>query len=332
MSWASGIRGNRKMIRRLLILAGGGTILFMLGVAPAAADNGPHVQNAGVVADGCATCHRVHTAKVGALLKEAQPALCYTCHGSTGTGAATDVVSGLGYASATRLPATPGALRGGGFSFALIDSAVPTGQTVATTNANGVVPVKAAGAAVTSTHEVTGATVLSWGNGAINAVATAGTSIQLRCGSCHDPHGNGNYRTLRSIPTQSGGASTPIVEAVATVKTYTTANFWKVDDVNTAGYIANVSAWCTTCHTRYLANTGAGSTTSGDAIYTYRHISTGTTQGSASCVQCHVAHGSNASMGTYSDAVSNPDGTVATGDSRLLRINNRGTCQMCHNR
>lgn len=315
------------MMRRLMFLVAGAALWFMFGSTPAVADNGPHVQNAGVVADGCASCHRIHTAKVGGLLKEAQPGLCYTCHGSTGTGANTDVVSGLGYPAANR-GGTAGALRGGGFSYALINSATPTGQTTNGTNVNGSIAVLAAGDTVTSTHEVSGATVTSWGNGAVNS--GNGSSIQLRCSTCHDPHGNGNYRTLRSIPTGSGGTSTPITETLATTKTYTTANYWLVSDVNTAGYIANVSAWCTTCHTRYLSANGA--TNTGDAIYTYRHISNGVTQGTTSCVQCHVAHGSNAAMGAISNGVTNPDGSSATGNSRLLRINNRGTCQMCHSR
>ena len=71
----------------------------------------------------------------------------------------------------------------------------------------------------------------------------------------------------------------------------------------------------------------------GDAIYAYRHVSNAASVGLPNCIQCHVAHGSNATMGTYSGALTNPDGTPGTpGDSRLLRIDNRGTCQMCHNR
>ncbi len=314
-------------MKRLVFLATCGLVWFMLGVAPAVADNGPHVTGAGVVADNCAGCHRVHTAKADSLLSQAQPGLCYTCHGSGVTGANTDVQDGLGYPSAART-GTAGALRGGGFSFALINSAAPTGQTNSYSNAAGIVPVLTTGVAVTSTHTVDGASVMAWGNGAISSTAASGTTVQLRCGSCHDPHGNGNYRILRSIPQQSGGTSTPITDA--TTKVYTTANYWTVEDTNATAYIANVSAWCTTCHTRYLSS-DAG-VNSGDAVYTYRHRSDQTQQGKATCIQCHVAHGSNASMGTYSNGVTNPDGTTASGDSRLLRIDNRGTCQMCHNR
>lgn len=318
--------------RHLAFIAIGSAIWFTFGTAPAVADAGPHILGAGgVVADGCASCHRVHTATAAKLIKAAQPALCYTCH--DGTGAMTDVVDGLGYPTIPK-GGTPAPLRAGGFSFALINSAAPSGQSAAQSNAAGVVPVLATGVATTSTHDVSGALSTVWGNGATNAAAT---TTPLTCGSCHDPHGNGNYRTLKSAPVGSGvtgGAVVTITEASATLKTYTTTNYWQVADPNTAGYIANVSAWCTTCHTRYMASAGSGSTASGDTIYSYRHTSNGVTQGSASCIQCHVAHGSNASIGgAYSGAVTNPGGVAAmAGDSRLLRIDNRGTCQMCHNR
>ena len=77
-------------------------------------------------------------------------------------------------------------------------------------------------------------------------------------------------------------------------------------------------------------------TSSGDPIYTYRHNTTMT-----ECTQCHVAHGSNATMdGAYSGPMTDPDGSAAAKvvsgptttyyNSRLLKIDNRGTCQACH--
>lgn len=317
-------------MRRLALLVASCAVWLLLGPVPAFADNGPHVTGAGIVADGCAACHRVHTAKADRLLTQAQPALCYTCHGASGTGANTDVVDGVGYPSAGRT-GTAGGLRGGGFAYALIDSANPSGQTNAWSNASGTVPVRAAGAAVTSTHSVDDSSQMAWGNGAISGTANYGKALQLRCGSCHDPHGNGNYRILRSVPKSSGATSPGVTIADAATKVYTTGDYWQVEDTNAASYIANVSAWCTTCHTRYLS--ADGGTNSGDAVYTYRHRSDETSQGRPSCAQCHVSHGSNASVaGTYSGSVTHPDGSAAGTDSRLLRIDNRGVCQMCHNR
>ncbi len=123
-------------------------VSLFAGAAPASADNGPHVKGAGLVADTCAACHRAHTAQAPYLLKEPQTTLCYTCHGASGTGANTDVEDGVGYSGADRT-GTPGALRGGGFSYALIDSGNPSGNGYV-----GNIPVRSSGAAVTSTHSI----------------------------------------------------------------------------------------------------------------------------------------------------------------------------------
>lgn len=333
----------------------GSVIAFGLSAAPAFADNGPHVPTAGNLAvDRCAACHRAHTAKAGYLLKEAQPALCYTCHGSSAGGATTDVVDGIGYTGFERGGTAAGgkALRGGGFAYALIDSGSAARSASGVTPAWKTVPVLAAGAATTSTHTVDGSTGTAWGNGAISGTANAGTAISLRCGSCHDPHGNGNYRILRPIPEQSG-ATTGVTIPDSTAKVYTTSNYWATDDpyspivttpivvTSSSGvatsytpsvFIANISAWCTTCHTRYLATRGSYQTNSGDAMYGYRHRSDQNyREGGANCITCHVAHGSNASMsGANSSQSPQPDGTGTAGSSKLLRVDNRGTCNMCH--
>lgn len=329
MRWKTERKTDRKMIRWLMFLGAGAALWFMFGSTPAVADAGPHVQLSGVVADGCASCHRLHTAKGPALLTQAtQLALCYTCHGSTGTGAMTDVVTGRGYPDTTR-GAGVLALRGGGFSSAMINSAAPGGQSDALGNATGTIPALTTSDTATSTHSVDGTSLTTWGNGALGTVGSGG-SIALRCATCHDPHGNGNFRILRSIPTSSGGSSTPILDIGN--KVYTTTNYWLVSATNNTNFIANVSAWCTTCHTRYLttADGSARNALANEPIFTFRHKSNATAQNAPSCAQCHVAHGSNAAMGTTSNAVTLPDGTSAGTSSRLLRIDNRGTCQMCH--
>lgn len=326
-------------MRRLTFVVLAGAMWLLLGGSYAFADNGPHVMGAGSVADGCAGCHRTHTAKSSRL--QVQANLCYTCHGATGTGASTDVVSGVGYSDANRT-STPGALRGGGFSYALIGSAGATGQTTTGANEAGTVPVLATGAATTSTHTADGTPQMAWGAGAIDATGVnVGATTTMRCTSCHNPHGAGTYRALKPSPSSTLlalTAGTPVSITDTATKTYTTTNYWQTEDVNAPSFIANVSAWCSTCHTRYMTTatvpaTQPGRTPSGDATYAYRHKSDGTTQGTPNCIQCHVAHGSNAAVGTYSSTVKHPDGTTApVNDSRLLRIDNRGTCQMCHNR
>jgi predicted CXXCH cytochrome family protein len=323
---------HRKKMRKATIFVLGCAVSLFAGAASAGADNGPHVAGAGPIADTCAGCHRVHTAKAPHLLREAQSSLCYTCHGAAATGANTDVEDGVGYSGSGRSGGKAGALRGGGFAYALIGSNAPSGNGYL-----GEVPVRSAGEAVTSTHSIDESGQRAWGNGAISATADYGKVIPLRCGSCHDPHGNGNYRILRPMPKDAvvrpkGSTAGDVVIPDTATKVYTTDNYWQVEDVNAPGFITSIAAWCATCHTRYLSTSGGGSTDSGDAVFAYRHRSDQAAQGSANCIQCHVSHGSNASMGTYSAGVSNPDGSVAGADSRLLRIDSRGVCQMCHDK
>src|SRR5665811_1072804 len=87
----------------------------------------------------------------------------------------------------------------------------------------------------------------------------------------------------------------------------------------TDGYIANVAAWCTTCHTRYLAGSGSFETPLTDAAgkvdapFTYRHRSDRTDKdgvGRPNCIQCHVSHGSNVAMTKRAAGFTAPDGNV----------------------
>ncbi len=118
-----------------------------------------------------------------------------------------------------------------------------------------------------------------------------------------------------------------------------------------------MTAWCIQCHTRYngystTVTNGVSNYTPGgnqasslvansaDSTFMYKH---GTTR--IGCEQCHVSHGSDALMtGTNSLTYTDPNGVVppkpsnvgpngsvpTSGDSRLLKVDNRGTCQMCH--
>lgn len=355
-----------------LVLSALAALLVLAFAAPAFADNGPHVMGAGLTPDSCAGCHRLHSAPAARLLKQDGTQLCYTCHGTSGTGATTDVEDGVQYNAASRPPgASPvGALRGGGFAYALIDT---TRTGLATTDKQ--VNTLAVGQATTSTHSVNATDQVAWGNQTLNIDGTVatnpqyGTTVQLRCGSCHDPHGNGYYRILRVKPQQSGLPRTGTAANTGGVgildvatKVYTTTNYWNVYEPNTTlpapaftgttappnnmsyngtaavgttPVVSGIAAWCSTCHTRYLAASGSAETSSGDAIFTYRHTSNReitTALNARNCVQCHVAHGSNASMGANSGNVNHPDNTTDPGGSKLLRIDNRGVCQVCHNK
>jgi predicted CXXCH cytochrome family protein len=388
---------------------------LMLAAAPAFADAGPHVKDANsglatLAADSCAGCHRAHTA-AGPLLLTApsEEAMCLSCHGAEGLGATTNVEDGVQYAVGNDgeggVPVA-GALRSGGFVNARIGSATPTrisypridgAQIVAGFSA--LVPVLPAGMPVTSAHLDLGqpgwnATGVAWGNGGINAPSPA---VTMGCSSCHNPHGNGQYRILRPMPAPPTAAGSPgtFVQAAAPgaavtelgeptgagaagVRNYTVQPGRTLQDVldaaaipdaegATAGdswrrylpwdgvptwtgtniapatgvsgdrpeYLAGgtnltqwrtqMSLWCATCHTRYFAPNNAFEVPSGDDVHAYRH---GTVR--TECTQCHVAHGSNAGMeGPNSGAFPYPDGSSSP-SSRLLKVDNRGTCQLCH--
>jgi predicted CXXCH cytochrome family protein len=396
-------KGSRPM-KKLLFLGVGSALLFTMGgIGSAQADGGVHYSSAAPVAGGliqianagaerCAACHRAHTSQGAYNLKAAQPTLCYSCHGSAATGSNEDVQNGVGLMGSKGL-----ALRGGGFDNAMIDSgnakktmgpADPITGKASTTLQT--IPVLGAGAPTTSSHNINGIdgaggaaglnAGTAWGNGAISATANYGKTLTLECGSCHNPHGNGNFRILKPIPVDSQYVVTPAVAPNAidpatglvsvagvkavmsnlagvkvpdeTTKTYTTADYWQTGastspaivngvTVTTSpdGFIANIGSWCATCHSRYLAPSGSGNASSGDAVFNYRHTATRVDKvGAANCITCHVSHGSNAAMAGEAALVMQPNGLAAPikragalPDSRLLRVDNRGTCVMCHN-
>lgn len=193
----------------------------------------------GINSDNCAGCHRAHTAQGEYLLKTAdENDLCITCHGAAGTGATVNVEDGIQYAiqeagdpdpgqRTTDTSAVAGALRGGGFLNARIDagdgvvagnvkrisyprdtSSTTAGIQGPATSQSAYVPVLGTGVPTTSAHLDLIADVggvpdgiadngIAWGNG---VAAGAGPVVTLHCASCHNPHGNGNYRILNPIP------------------------------------------------------------------------------------------------------------------------------------
>jgi predicted CXXCH cytochrome family protein len=206
-----------------------GALWLILAAIPALADGGPHVKtdnngSLGITADGCAGCHRVHTAQGPLLLKTAtEEALCLSCHGAAVAGSTVDVMTGIQYRLGTgayvrdgtgdpnAAPSTwvngtqLGALRGGGFEEARIGD--PFRYTIAGSTGSatrlGKVQVASAPDDVTSAHipGLAGLTQpgVAWGNGANGS--GVGPVATVSCGSCHNPHGNGQYRILNTLPT-----------------------------------------------------------------------------------------------------------------------------------
>ena len=330
-------------LRRLILAA---LVLFLLTVMPASADNGPH-GNYTATTDACAGCHRAHTARSDDLLLVGTSYdLCLTCHGTNGNGADTDVADGvyLQRDSNTESPdegVVNRGLRGGGFIYTRMntdwtDSASPS--------------------PVTSTHIWDDSTGTVWGSGDIGS--GPGETISLTCTACHNPHGQSgrlnypSYRILRSRPIGSGEGGTALGDE--NPKNYTindeTGKYF--GDPYEYFLFVNIAEWCAQCHDRYLAHEGSGHTDSGDPIYAYRHFTVGRSCGChdlsdpptgnpeyrhspTSCLTCHVAHGSSASMTGHSGNTPWPDGaTSPNGNARsaLLRVDNRGACQLCHDK
>ena len=304
----------------LLVLA-----LAIVTYGLALADNGPH-GGFGPVTDACAGCHRAHTGQAAYLLLSTGTALCESCHGASGTGADTNVWNGI-YVERDGVTETPAegvagrGLKGGGFAFALMD-----------TNLDGSAP----SSAVTSKHNYDGSSGTIWGNGALNS--GAGPLLALSCTNCHNPHGRAGaggtatFRILRRIPS---GSNAPAADAVdvadETDKLYTIAdpNGMYFDEPYGTRSVP-MANWFSQCHTRYWAPSGSATTSSDDAIFNYRHA---TNSSLTSCMSCHVAHGTSASMGVNSGAVAWPNGAITpSGNARssLLREDNRGVCYECH--
>ena len=409
----------------------GATVLLgawlFLAAMPALADGGPHVANinsgsTSLGADSCAGCHRAHTAQGELLINQpTEEGLCLGCHGAASTGATTDVMTGVQYAlgaDGLRNGATTlGALRSGGFDQARISSADPYRRAVTVSGSVFFLPkvsVQAVAEDVTSAHlnlpdNALTAPAVAWGNGAYYSPTTganlsAGPTVNLGCGSCHNPHGNGQYRILNPVPnpTATSGTFVAVTAPGATVKdaalpgasdarnytviqvkgtqgtpsTYmlyasdvldarlvsptktwpagsygatagdyfhrrvpwgaSTSGTYAQDAPNgipanrpaagEVGFNTEMNGWCTACHTRYLSSDALADT--GDVHFRYLH----STETDRACTTCHVAHGSNAQMpDPYSRTMPFPDDTASTtGDSRLLKIDNRGTCQTCH--
>jgi predicted CXXCH cytochrome family protein len=342
-------RSRLTVLGVVLIVAFAALGAFNMTNTPRAnADNGPHVKGSwGVTPDGCAACHRVHRGVNEFLLANDVATLCLQCHDTGALGSDLSVTNGTD-------EGTGGALRSGGFVTARIDTTDPSLPTPGATVTIGVLSV---GQPVQSKHSTDGSAQTIWGNGALNATPVPGLAgYSLTCASCHDPHGNGNFRILKPIPDGSGaptpGYAVPDNPPYPTPKVYTTTNYFNMTftgSVLTDNILKDTSAWCATCHTRYLASrrdptpTNGSRVSSGDAIFNYRHTSSGIgyanggavpTPVTRACITCHAEHGSNATAGFYSGSVPAPDGVVGSGssNSKLLKMNNRGMCQKCHNK
>jgi hypothetical protein len=159
---------------------------------------------------------------------------------------------------------------------------------------------------------------------AVAEVPPGGTiPMVLTCTTCHDPHGNDNYRNLRPDPTTSG--LTPVSIMTRQSSRANGTNPAQVYVQSNVIYKSGVSKWCEQCH-------GAPAHHSVDKSFSDYSIWIGTTlprvpvlspldntipstDDQVSCISCHKSHGSdNDHLLIYADG--------ATSES---------TCTECHN-
>lgn len=297
-----------------LVLA---VVLVFAIASLASANGGPHGGYTATT-DACAGCHRAHTATAPKLVTSTSTyALCTNCHGSAGLGANTNVDDGR-YLSTRDDTASNGN--------------VGAANTPDNSNllAGGFVNYK--GLASTSAHSPNGTSLGAWGNTSNRGVA--GTAIALDCASCHDPHGSTNYRIIKTTVNGVAGVAVAQVDEGA------------AKDYDTEQWGTGQSNVCAACHLAYhKVAAGQGSTLDAgtythrvDMPYTYGAnvnpetvgylgvtlplAGTGTTN-TVVCQTCHLSHGTSSAMTAL--ATNGP-----SADGALLRVDNRGVCEACH--
>ncbi|WP_159446907.1 cytochrome c3 family protein [Carboxydocella sp. ULO1] len=268
-----------------------------------------------VTTEACGSCHVTHAASAAKLLKfgGTQTAFCYGCHDEARAGSPYDVESGR------------------------TTDATGTGFVV---SYSGAFDFASANYAGTSRHDVenltTPGTDLTAAQIPGNSTAL-GLTGGLRCGSCHDPHGDNttNGRLLRGT----------LLGTNVNISVY----FPLDADHRPTSYDIKINQWCAGCHGKFNRTAGSGHTADGYGMY--RHamgvslaalptdysMATGTPVANFNatpaagknqlvCLSCHRAHGTD----KVSTTSWNRDGGGSSSSTALLRMSNRGVCYNCH--
>jgi predicted CXXCH cytochrome family protein len=322
-------------VKRVLLVIVAGLILAFGATGLALANGGPHGGYTATT-DACAGCHRAHTATgPNLLMVPSGYDLCISCHGATGTGANTNVDDGYYLSSRDDV--------GGDY-----DHGAANTPNYASLLGGGFVNYR--GLVVTSIHSPNSQEIAAWGNRVARG-SLANLSEALNCASCHDPHGSPNYRIINA---QINGVNVSVAQV----------DEGAAKDYDTEQWGAGMSAICAACHGAYHVtrpdsgsfnrDDGAGNVDYGGDISTFAHrvdmpynfggnqnpetvglsgytlpLAESGTANRVVCMTCHLPHGTSASMAGNADLGGLPGETSAT-DSALLRIDNRGVCEVCH--
>ena len=343
----------KKLLTMAVVIAIPLLVLIAVSAPLASANAGPH-GGYNALTDACAGCHRAHSAPAARLLIADDPALCLSCHGAAGVGANTNVQRGLfdnSWASTSGLGTLNEPLHGGGFvswQWNYSDTATYTDVT-SVHNASGAFgPANAIGSwgLLTTTGSITGT------RGVRGAAIPGG----FRCTACHNPHGSTNWRILNT--TING--MTVTVTSQGNITDEVGIRYTGLD----IKYGKGISSFCAACHPAYHRLTAAADPTSqGNPLYgAYAHRSERSTgkatylettgwkspsdtggpytipmadltgagnNNGFTCLTCHSVHGTSASMTGWAT----PAGAsypIPSNDSALLRLPNRGVCEVCH--
>jgi predicted CXXCH cytochrome family protein len=190
-------------------------------------------------------------------------------------------------------------------------------------------------------HNVQGQTQIDAAPGALTANVN---EEALTCSSCHNPHGTTNERLLKTTVngvqlTQAVDLDLVEIQDLNGLKIYKSNGtmFDKnyPDDSPQNAY----SAFCSTCHTSYLAHSGT-KTENG-------HYSHTTDNGKAgrNCASCHYAHGTDITMlkdtagktiadymraGWSEEKAKDYMRDISAGGSAIKKYTNMAVCWACH--
>ncbi len=152
------------------------------------------------------------------------------------------------------------------------------------------------------------------------------TVIQTERRHRHAPREPGHRSALRRPPATTSAGRSPGTGRAATND---------APNGQSATFNAQINAWCVTCHTRYLARAGSADHTTATRSSTVPALRSPTRRPGRPLH--HVPRGARLERpddpGSYSASMPYPGGAAApVGDSRLLKVDNRGTCQLATTR